>query len=288
MGTEEVLTVKLVALFAVLLAAASALTQEPKFYRVEFAPVDSIPQSVHFFCSQGYDREDCRRDVAALRKALAQYPLELLGEWSFYMVLAPEWKPLARNHGGPAVSPAFTLLLQPSSTEACSPARPTAIHRDDVALEPRPVSTMRVPPPEELPAPHVTAPATPAASAAAPAAEASVGQRIEPDTARVNLLAAAESVDAAATSPAADDASDSSSSMAIKVLALIGVCAGAAVGFYGLLMLNTRRRHARRMGLAPPRRNPAGRPLPQRDDRLAERVAQQRLFPHQFGSAIRG
>ena len=169
-----------------------------------------------------------------------------------------------------------------------APARPTAIHRDDVALEPRPVSTMRVPPPEELPAPHVTAPATPAASAAAPAAEASVGQRIEPDTARVNLLAAAESVDAAATSPAADDASDSSSSMAIKVLALFGVCAGAAVGFYGLLMLNTRRRHARRMGLAPPRRNPAGRPLPQRDDRLAERVAQQRLFPHQFGSAIRG
>ena len=51
------------------------------------------------------------RDVAALRKGLTPYPLELLGEWSFYLVLAPEWKPLARSHGGPAVSPAFTLLL---------------------------------------------------------------------------------------------------------------------------------------------------------------------------------
>jgi hypothetical protein len=49
--------------------------------------------------------------VAALRKALAPYPLELLGEWSFYLVLAPEWKPIALSDGGPAVSPAFTLLL---------------------------------------------------------------------------------------------------------------------------------------------------------------------------------
>jgi len=42
---------------------------------------------------------------------LAPYPLRLLGEWSFYLVLAPDWKPLALSHGGPAVSPAFSLLL---------------------------------------------------------------------------------------------------------------------------------------------------------------------------------
>jgi hypothetical protein len=34
-----------------------------------------------------------------------------LGEWSFYLVLAPDWKPLARSQGGPGVSPAFSLLL---------------------------------------------------------------------------------------------------------------------------------------------------------------------------------
>jgi hypothetical protein len=107
-----VLTVKLTALFVVLLAVATAAqTQQPKFYRVEFAANDSIPVTIHFFCSQGYDKEECLRDTAALRKALAPYPLQLLGEWSFYLVLAPDWKPLARSQGGPAVSPAFSLLL---------------------------------------------------------------------------------------------------------------------------------------------------------------------------------
>jgi len=103
--------VKLTVLLAVLLAATTAITQEPKFYRVEFAANDSLPVTIHFFCSQGYNRQECMHDVAALRSALAPYPLQLLGEWSFYMVLAPDWKPLARSHRGPAVSPAFTLLL---------------------------------------------------------------------------------------------------------------------------------------------------------------------------------
>jgi hypothetical protein len=106
-----VLTVKLTVLFVVLLAAITALTQEPKFYRLEFGATDSVPATIRFFCSQGYDREECLRDTTALRKALAPYPLQLLGEWSFYLVLAPDWKPLALSHGGPAVSPAFSLLL---------------------------------------------------------------------------------------------------------------------------------------------------------------------------------
>src|SRR5215469_17357648 len=102
---------KLPTFFLVLFAAVAIQAQEPKFYRVELAAADSLPQSLHFFCAQGYDQQECRQDVAALRKALAPYPLQLLGEWSFYLVLAPDWKPLARSHGGPAVSPAFTLLL---------------------------------------------------------------------------------------------------------------------------------------------------------------------------------
>jgi len=106
-----VLTVKLTALFAVLLAAATVQAQDPKFYRVELNANDSIPASIHFYCNQGYDQKDCLRDVAALRRVLAPYPLDLLGNWSFYLVLAPEWKPIALSHGGPAVSPAFSLLL---------------------------------------------------------------------------------------------------------------------------------------------------------------------------------
>ena len=102
---------KLTALFVVLLVTVSGQTQETKFYRAESALTDSIPASIHFFCSQGYDQRECLRDVTSLRKALAPYPLQVLGEWSFYLVLAPDWKPLARSHGGPPVSPAFTLLL---------------------------------------------------------------------------------------------------------------------------------------------------------------------------------
>lgn len=102
---------KLTALFVVLLATVATQSQEPKFYRLEFAASDSIPQNLAFFCRQGSDRQECLRDVAALRKALAPYPLRLLGESSFYLVLAPAWKPLAQRHGGPAVSPAFSLLL---------------------------------------------------------------------------------------------------------------------------------------------------------------------------------
>ena len=102
---------KLTALFIVLLATLAAQTQEPKFYRVEFSTGDSIPNAIHFFCSKGYDHNECLRDAASLRQALAPYPLQLLGEWSFYLVLTPDWKPLALCHDGPAVSPAFSLLL---------------------------------------------------------------------------------------------------------------------------------------------------------------------------------
>ena len=102
---------RLTVLFVALLVVPIAQTQEPKFYRVQLTADSSIPEAIHFFCSQGYDREECLHDVAALRKALAPYPLRLLGEWSFYLVLAPDWKALARSQGGPAVSPAFSLLL---------------------------------------------------------------------------------------------------------------------------------------------------------------------------------
>lgn len=98
-------------LFAVLLATLAAQSQEPKFYRVQIGGGGPIPDTLHFFCSEGYDKDECLHDVAALRKALEPYPLRLLGEWSIYLVLAPDWKPLAQKHGGPKVSPAFSLLL---------------------------------------------------------------------------------------------------------------------------------------------------------------------------------
>lgn len=98
-------------LLMVVLLAATSHAEDPKFYRVAVTGDIPIPATIHFFCSQGYDPEECLRDTTALRKALAPYPLQLLGEWSFYLVLTPNWKSLALSHGGPAVSPAFSLLL---------------------------------------------------------------------------------------------------------------------------------------------------------------------------------
>src|SRR5262249_54852465 len=103
-----------------------------------------------------------------------------------------------------------------------------------------------------------------------------------PNTALTNLLAAADTIDAA--TPAAEGDAPSTST-AMKLLAVFGVCAGVAGGCLGLVALHARRRR-RGTVLAPPRRT-ASRPLPARDDRLAQRVGQQRLFPHQFGPAIR-
>lgn len=98
-------------LFVVLLFTLAAHSQDLKFYRVQVGADDSVLETIRFFCDEGYNKDECLRDVAALRKALSPYPLRLLGEWSFYLVLAPDWKHLAVSHGGPAVSPAFSLLL---------------------------------------------------------------------------------------------------------------------------------------------------------------------------------
>jgi hypothetical protein len=47
-----------------------------------------------------------------LRQALAPYPLEQLGSWSFVLVPADDWKALLQRLGGDPVSPAFSMLDQ--------------------------------------------------------------------------------------------------------------------------------------------------------------------------------
>jgi hypothetical protein len=52
------------------------------------------------------------KDASALRQALAPYPIQLLGPWSFVLVPADDWKALVRGQGGDLVSPAFSMLDQ--------------------------------------------------------------------------------------------------------------------------------------------------------------------------------
>jgi hypothetical protein len=72
---------------------------------------------------------------------------------------------------------------------------------------------------------------------------------------------------------------------AIQLLMLFGVCGGAAIGFYGLVAFGMQPRRRR---IAPPPQRNQPRPPSRQQDRYAERPETQRLFPHQFGAAIRG
>ncbi|HEY6255205.1 MAG TPA: hypothetical protein VIY51_05370, partial [Xanthobacteraceae bacterium] len=153
-------------------------------------------------------------------------------------------------------------------------------------MQPRGVGTVRITaaPEPPLEAPQAEVPAAPAAGAAA---DASAVPRLNADAALANLLALGDKLDDGATLPGAEDASLLPGSLtAIQLLMLFGLCGCAAVGCYGLVALNARRR---KRGLAPSpnaRRSPA-RPLPSLRDRQSESVPPQRLFPHQFGAAIR-
>ena len=105
-------TVKTSVLIAVLFAASAAQTQTLKLVTVHFPANGSTPNTVQFLCSQKYDRAECVKDASALRQAIAPYPAQLLGAWSFVLVPADDWKTLVRGQGGDPVSPAFSMLDQ--------------------------------------------------------------------------------------------------------------------------------------------------------------------------------
>lgn len=99
-------------LIALLFAASAAQTQNLKMMAVHFPANGSIPNTVQFLCSQRYDRAECAKDATVLRAAIVPYPVQLLGEWSFVLVPADDWKALVRSQGGDPVSPAFSMLEQ--------------------------------------------------------------------------------------------------------------------------------------------------------------------------------
>jgi len=70
-------------LMAILSAACAAQTQTLGVVPVHFAASVAIPKTIQFFCAQHYDRRTCVNDSLALQNALASYPLERLGTWSF-------------------------------------------------------------------------------------------------------------------------------------------------------------------------------------------------------------
>ena len=99
-------------LLAILFAAYAAQTQTLKMISVRFPANGSTPNTIQFLCSQGYERSACVKDAIVLRQAMAPYPMQLLGAWSFVLVPADNWKSLVRGQGGDPVSPALSMLDQ--------------------------------------------------------------------------------------------------------------------------------------------------------------------------------
>jgi len=104
--------VKLSLLIATLLAACAAQTQSVRAIPVHQDAIASIPKTIQFFCTNDYDSPACLKDSVALRHALAPYPVERLGTWSFLLVPADDWRTLVLGLHGNPVSPAFSIIDQ--------------------------------------------------------------------------------------------------------------------------------------------------------------------------------
>ena len=67
----------------------------------------------HFVCNIGYTPQECAVHMAVLRKALAKYPVEALGDWTWVLVRTEDWKRILADRGfNPDISPAFSILPQ--------------------------------------------------------------------------------------------------------------------------------------------------------------------------------
>ena len=99
-------------LIAVLFAACAAQTQTLRVVPVHLEGTGQTTESVQFFCTQDYNRDECHQHALELRRALMTYPLERLGMWSFVLVPSHKWKDLVRAVGGSTDSPAFTIFEQ--------------------------------------------------------------------------------------------------------------------------------------------------------------------------------
>ena len=64
----------------------------------------------HFACNVGYTPRECQVAATVLRKALARYPVEALGEWRWVLVRTVDWKQILSDRKFDTNHPAFSYL----------------------------------------------------------------------------------------------------------------------------------------------------------------------------------
>jgi hypothetical protein len=98
-------------------------------YAVDVWMHDNFPDTIRFYCLQGYDPAKCEDHVLTLRRQLARYPISGLASWSFFLVPTGLWGEMVRAAGGPTGSPAFTALHSRETFFQDALFSPTALQR---------------------------------------------------------------------------------------------------------------------------------------------------------------
>jgi len=67
-------------------------------------------QEQHFACNIGYTKQECQAATAKLRNAIARYPVDALGQWTWVLVRTADWKHVLAAKGFNVNDPAFSNL----------------------------------------------------------------------------------------------------------------------------------------------------------------------------------
>jgi len=82
----------------------TALPSQPRTAGEPYLPTPAQK----FVCNTGYSQTNCNEQVLVLRKALANYPVAQLGNWTWILVRSEDWKAILRSRSLDPDSPAFT------------------------------------------------------------------------------------------------------------------------------------------------------------------------------------
>jgi hypothetical protein len=87
---------------------SSLVAAVPSQPRTDGEPYRS-PSAQQFVCNIGYRQKQCDEEMVVLRKALANYPVAQLGNWTWILVRSEDWKAI-KLAGLDPDSPAFTVF----------------------------------------------------------------------------------------------------------------------------------------------------------------------------------
>jgi len=102
-------------IFGVLLVAivaTSSFDWAQQEMQKEISSIRGVSPKQHFACNVGYTKQECQAATAVLRNALARYPVDALGEWTWILVRPIDWKRILSAQGIDPNDPGFSNLTK--------------------------------------------------------------------------------------------------------------------------------------------------------------------------------